>query len=29
MQHVFTTDASGKWVLMVDPDRARLLRDTF
>jgi hypothetical protein len=27
MQHVFTTDASGKWVLMVDPDRARLLRD--
>jgi hypothetical protein len=27
LEHVFTTDASGKHILLVDPDRARLLRD--
>jgi hypothetical protein len=27
LQHRFTTDASGKWVLFVDPQKAHLLRD--
>jgi hypothetical protein len=27
LEHVFTSDTSGKWILIVDPDRARLLRD--
>jgi hypothetical protein len=26
-EHVFTSDTSGKWILIVDPDRARLVRD--
>jgi hypothetical protein len=27
LAHVYTADTSGKWVLMVDHDRARFLRD--
>jgi hypothetical protein len=27
LEHVFTSDTSAKWILIVDPDRARLLRD--